>query len=104
MRPTPGNAIALQRLVGNRATTSILPTSARLSLARARMLNRIGYPLGAPLPAYAPRPLKDTADRRDWKKDDFFYFWEAEQGRKLGHREEDRYARLHRDHGQQSRG
>ncbi len=83
LRPTPGDAIVLQRLAGNRATTSVLRAGGRLSLAGARMLSRLGYPLGAPLPASAPRPLKETPERREWKKDDFFYFWEAEQGRKL---------------------
>lgn len=76
--------LGLQRAAGNRATARLaakhMPRGAR---AARRVLSRLGYRLGSPLPSGAPTPLKDVKDQRQWNKTDFHSFWEQEQGRKL---------------------
>lgn len=87
LRGRPRQVLELQRKAGNRATTRALHGAAARIRAGARRLARIGYPLGKPLPAGAPTPLKDEPDHREWNKADFHAFWEQEQGRKLSESE-----------------
>jgi len=87
LRGRPRQVLELQRLAGNRATTRALHGAGARIRAGARRLARIGYPLGKPLPAGAPAPLKDEPDHREWNKSDFHAFWEQEQGRKLSESE-----------------
>ena len=83
LRADPRRVVALQRQAGNRATARALRGAWGHVKAGARRLARLGYPLGVPLPAGAPTPMKDEADHREWNKNDFHAFWEQEQGRKL---------------------
>jgi hypothetical protein len=84
IRLDPTAALSLQRLAGNRATARFIADGARSAGRRAsRMLQRLGYPLAAPIPSGGPTPLLDEPDHREWKKTDFHAFWEEEQGRKL---------------------
>jgi hypothetical protein len=76
--------LGLQTAAGNRATARLaakhMPRGGR---AARRVLSRLGYRLGSPLPPGAPTPLKDQKGHREWNKTDFHSFWEQEQGRKL---------------------
>jgi len=62
LRGRPRQVLELQRKAGNRATTRVMRSAAVRLQAGARRLARIGYPLGKPLPAGAPTPLKDETD------------------------------------------
>jgi hypothetical protein len=76
--------LGLQRVAGNRATARLAAKHmARGGRAARRVLARLGYRIGSPLPSGAPTPLKDLKDQRQWNKTDFHSFWEQEQGRKL---------------------
>ena len=81
--PAPESAIAaqviaLQRTVGNRAAIAALGL-------RARRLQRLGYPLGKPLPKGVSPPQwgETKGKQRRYSKAQFETMWEAEQGHAL---------------------
>jgi hypothetical protein len=76
---SPAKVTALQRSIGNRAT------SAALGGAAGRVLSRLGYPLGEPLPQDAIQPKfgEDAGEQRRYSRREFETMWEAEQGHKL---------------------
>ncbi|HEY7076073.1 MAG TPA: hypothetical protein VH418_11910 [Solirubrobacteraceae bacterium] len=72
------SVLALQRRAGNRAAM------AALGLGR-RALQRLGYPLGKPLPKGAEKPKhgETPGKQRRYSKAQFEKMWEAEQGHPL---------------------
>jgi hypothetical protein len=73
--PTTAAVLALQRAAGNRAAT----TAIQRTRAPQRVLARLGYPLGKPLPKGAERPLfGDFGDQRRYSVDQFERMWEKQ--------------------------
>jgi hypothetical protein len=72
------SVLALQRVAGNRAAMAALGLG-------TRRLQRLGYPLGKPLPKGAPKPKwgETPGKQRRYSKAQFEAMWEAEQGHPL---------------------